>query len=345
MGRRLGKGKKDAFAWLLARLGVTQITTSLRRGSSGNLMILAYHRIFNLDDEDSFPYDPELVSASVEDFTWHMCMVHRHFRPIHLSEALRRLDEGRPLPPRVIAVTFDDGHRDNYTHAFPVLQRFGIPAMIFLSTGYMDRRKTFWFDEVAFRLYRTPRLSLELRTLDLRLALGDVAQRRRATAMVLARLKAVANRERHAALDELACASALGDLEADERSGALTWQQVQEMHCAGVEFGSHTVSHPILSRVSDRELHTELSRSKQELEQRVGQRVEILAYPVGGRAAFDDRVVCAARQCGYRLGLSYLPGVNRWPPADRYSLRRLHVERYTTRARFEAMLACPGIFQ
>lgn len=337
--------KKDVLAQLLVRLRGTRVAIGLGFSQTDKLIILAYHRVLDLADESSFPYDPELVSASVEDFTWQMAMVRRYFRPLHLSEALRWLDEGRPLPPRAIAVTFDDGHGDNYTNAFPVLRRLGIPAMIFLSTGYIDRGKLFWFDEVALRLSRTPQLELEIPTLDLRLRLENIAQRRRATALVLACLKAVPDQERHAALKELACASELGEVAAEQQSVALTWHQIAEMHDAGIEFGSHTVSHPVLSRVSDPELYAELSQSRQELEGRLGQPVEILSYPVGGRDAVDDRVICAARDCGYRLGLSYLPGVNRWPLADRYRLHRLAVERYTTRARFEAMLAFPTVFQ
>lgn len=340
----MGTGKKDALAWLFAATRISALGARLPAGPSRTLAILAYHRVFDIGPEEDFPYDPELVSASVADFNWQMEMLRRHFRPLHLGEALRCLDENRPLPPRAVAVTFDDGHRDNYTNAFPVLRRVGVPATIFLSTGYMDQEETFWFDELAFRLHRTPRRELGLRTLGLRLALGNAAQRRRATQDVLARLKAVPNTERLAALRELAAESGVDGTGSDARSRPLTWQQVREMQDGGVEFGSHTVSHPILSRLRDDELRAELSSSKQELERRLGRQVECLAYPVGGETAYDERVVNVARECGYRMALTYVSGVNRWPPGDRYRLRRLHVERYTTRARFTGMLAFPRLF-
>jgi peptidoglycan/xylan/chitin deacetylase (PgdA/CDA1 family) len=313
-------------------------------GRSGSLAILAYHRVFDLEGQEDFPYDPELVSASVAEFAWQMETVRRHFRPVHLAQALRDLEEGRPLPSRAVAVTFDDGHRDNYTNAFPVLRRVGVPATIFLSTGYMDREETFWFDEVAFRLHRTPRRELELSTLGLRVMLGSGGERRRATEDVLERLKVVPNTQRLAALRELAAESGVDGTGGDARSRPLTWEQVREMRDGGVEFGSHTVSHPILSRLGDEELRVELEGSRLDLERELGRPVECLAYPVGGETAYDERVVEVARACGYRLGLSYVSGVNPWPPRDRYRLRRLHVERYTTRARFSGMLAFPGLF-
>ena len=340
-----GTGKKDALAWLFAAAGISALTTRLRFGQSRSVAILAYHRVFDIGREDDFPYDPELVSASVADFEWQMRTLRRRFDPMHLREVLSCADEGRPLPPRAVVVTFDDGHGDNYTHAFPVLRALGIPATIFLSTGYMDRKEPFWFDEVAFRLYHSPRRNLELSSLRLRLTLGSVTQRRLVTRDVLAGMKVVSNAVRLAALRELAKESGVAGPVNDALSRPLTWEQVREMRDSGIDFGSHALSHPILSRLSDEELHLELAGSKSDIEQRLGRTVECLAYPVGGGGAFDDRVVRIARQSGYRLGLTYVSGVNAWPAADGFRLRRLPVERNTTRARFEGMLAFPKLLE
>jgi len=335
---------KDALARLFAATRISALARYLPVGASRVLPIIAYHRIFDIGNEDEFPYDPELVSASVADFTWQMETLRRHCRPLHLGEALQHLDENRPLPPRAVVVTFDDGHRDNYTNAFPVLRALGVPATVFLSTGYMDREETFWFDEVAFLIFRTARHELELRTLGLHLALGSVAQRRRAMEDVLARMKAVPNTERLAALQELAAESGVAGSAIDARSRPLTWRQVREMQDGGIEFGSHTVSHPVLTRMTDEDLHYELNVSKQVLEQQLGRSVDLLAYPIGKADAFDGRVVNIARKCGYRLALTYISGANSWPPSDNFRLQRIAVERYTTRARFSGMLAFPRLF-
>jgi peptidoglycan/xylan/chitin deacetylase (PgdA/CDA1 family) len=344
MHRGLGTGKKDALAWLFAATQISALAPRLHVGPSRTLTILAYHRVFDIGSEEDFPYDPELVSASIADFRWQMETLRRYFRPLHLGEALRCLEENRTLPPRAVAVTFDDGHGDNYLNAFPVLRSLGVPATIFLSTGYMDREETFWFDEVAYRLHRTPQREIGVRTLGLRLSLGSVAERRRATEVVLAGLKTISNADRLVALRELARECGVEGMAGDTRSRPLTWGQVKEMQDCGVEFGSHTVSHPILSQLSDDELRLELGASKEELERRLERRVELLAYPVGGDSAYDERVVRVARECGYRMALTYVHGVNRWPPEDSHRLRRLHVERYTTRARFSGMLAFPTLF-
>jgi peptidoglycan/xylan/chitin deacetylase (PgdA/CDA1 family) len=263
--------------------------------------------------------------------------------PVSLATMLRALDRGERLSPRAVAVTFDDGHRDNYTHAYPVLRDCGIPATVFLSTAYMDGARTFWFDEVAYRLHRAERASVALPSLGLELPLGDVRARRSAADRVLRALKGVPEAQRLEALAELAAATGIEGVR-DERSAPLTWAQVAEMRAGGIAFGSHTVTHPILSRVDAGQLRHELADSRAELVGRDLGDTDILAYPVGGEEAYDERVVRAARECGYRLGLSYTPGVSPWPPEDAFRVRRLHVERYTTRARFVAMLALPEIF-
>jgi peptidoglycan/xylan/chitin deacetylase (PgdA/CDA1 family) len=337
------RGKREALAWLLSMARVSSIVPRLRIGAAP-FPILAYHRVFDIGVEDDFPFDPELVSASVAEFTWQMETLARRFRPLHLSAALRLLEEGKRLPKRSVAVTFDDGHADNFTHAFPVLQALRMPATIFLSSSYMGRQETFWFDALAFRLYRTARTELALETLGLQLELGDVAQRRRAAATVLAAMKEVPNAHRLAALRELADKSGVPGPLGEARSMPLSWGQVRQMRDGGVEFGSHAMSHPILSQLDDAELHAELAGSKAEIEREVGRPVETLAYPVGGENAYDARVVSVARECGYRFGLTYVRGMNSWPPEDSFRVRRLHVERYTSRARFEAMLAFPAIF-
>lgn len=336
-------GKKEMLASLLSATGVTALGARRRGRRGGMLSILAYHRVLDIGPEDAFAHDPELVSASPAEFEWQMRALLRHYRPVRLGDALRDLERGKALVPGAVAITFDDGHRDNYEHAFPILARLGIPATIFLATGYIDRPGTFWFDEVAALLYRSPHASIRLRGLDLNLELGGVSRRRAASQILLARLKQVPDAQRRAALGELRSESGVVDA-VDDGSGALSWKQVMEMRDGGIEFGSHTVSHPILSRVDEADLHAELAGSKRELEARLGVPVALLAYPVGGESAYDDRVVRVARQCGYRLALTYVPGVARWPPSDPFALPRLHVERYTTRARFEAMLAFPRLF-
>ena len=337
----LGRGKKDAAAWAAHAAGALHL--ALRARGTLAPRILAYHRVWDIGDESRFPWDPELVSCGVEEFAWQMRWIARHMDPVPLAELLDAQEGRGRLPQRAVVVTFDDGHRDNYTHAFPVLRETGVPATVFLSTDYMDSGRTFWFDRVAHQFHATVQAHVTLPSLGLSFALAGTETRRRAADETLAAMKQVPEAVRLAALDELQEAAGVAD--GAPGSGALSWTEVADMRTSGlVAFGSHTASHPVLSRLDEARIRAELGRSRAELVTRDLGDADVLAYPVGGDEAYDERVVRIARECGYRLGISYTPGVSRFPFEDAFRVRRLHVERYTTRARFAAMLALPEVF-
>ena len=339
-------GKRQLAARVFSASGAARLLLNLRMASRKVLTVLAYHRVYDIGDESLFPFDPELISASTEGFAWQMEFVRRYYSPICFGDLLEALHHGKPLPPRSLIVSFDDGHLDNYIHAFPVLKSLGIPATIFLSTDYIGSTRTFWFDRVVALIYHAPAGEVNIARLLLKLTLGhQVSMRRSAAQEILSRLKLLPDSERHAVLGDLeTMLSQYCPESVSCASGALTWEQVLEMSRAGIEFGSHTVTHPVLTMLEDTQLHYELAESKRVLESKLGHAVPVLAYPVGGHHAFDQRVIASARGCGYHLGVSYLSGVNPLDALETFSIKRLHVERYTTRSDFTAMLALPTLF-
>lgn len=308
------------------------------------LCILAYHRILDIPDESSFPFDPELVSAGIEQFADQMTFVRKYFNPVSLSDVIAAIDGGQRLPARPIVITFDDGHRDNYTNAFPILKRLEMGATIFLSSGYVGGSGTFWFDRVAEVFFGADAGVLQVECVDFSAIVGDVPSRRIACEVFLEQLKRVPNRMRVQALGELEARFGSKIPSGANGDATLDWAMVREMSGAGIEFGSHTVTHPILTTLGDDELDAELQTSRETIRQATGQSVDAIAYPAGNAYAFDDRVIAAAKRCGYKLGVSYVSGINRLASLDRFGIRRLHVERYISSDQFQAMLALPELF-
>jgi len=339
--------KKALLAKCLDSGRVLSPLARIRAAYRTDVPILAYHRVWDVRNEDAFPFDVELISARIDEFRWQMEYVRADFNPITFGTLLEILDGATPAPPRPVIVTFDDGFEDNFEHAFPILKALGIPATIFLSTGYIASQETFWFDRLAQLLLASPERELAVAGLAERIQLArDVPSRRRALRKVLAELKLMPNQFRLEVLARLEFE--LGPLAADRatsESRPLNWDQVREMAQAGIEFGSHAVTHPILANLSDDELQTELIESRRAIELQTGKSVTTISYPVGGRTAFNDCVRQAVQRAGYRLGVTYLPGTNLLSDMDRYCLRRQHVERYTDRSYFAAMLGLPEIFQ
>lgn len=338
-------GRKALVARALSAAGLTPFLGKSLCPAHRDVRILAYHRVWDIGREETFPYDSELVSATSADFAWQMDYVRRHFDPLTFRQFLAALDEREPMPARPVIVTFDDGFADNFTHAFPILRDCGVPATVFLATDSVGESGTYWYDRLAHLVHTANRAAVPVPWLETPLRLGTThAERRAALRQVLSVLKRVPNALRLEAQEYFESELALSPEQPDERSGAMTWDQVREMADAGIEFGSHTCSHPILANLTDDELEHELVDSRKSIERELGRPVDVLSYPVGGATAFDNRVRKAVAAAGYRLGVAYLPGMNPLDALDHYGLKRLRIERYITREHFAAMLQLPRWF-
>lgn len=312
------------------------------------VLVLAYHRILPAVDPKRFPLDLGLVSTTPEEFDWQMAHVRAEFDPVSLEEITRFIEGRGELPPRPVAVTFDDGYEDNYRHAFPVLARHRIPATIFLTAGAIDEAGHLWHDVAACAVLKSRRpLVLDLGSE--RLEIGpdaSVYERRQGVKRLLKHLKTLPHTQLQSTIGHLR--QEHGDaIRAEDLDAArlLSWQQVREMSQGGVFFGSHTMSHALLSRLTGDELDFELRDSRALIERHAGSPCDTLAYPVGRAFAVNAIAVERIRAAGYRLGLAYDPGPNWAGSLDRYGIRRQSVEMHTSRVYFTALLNLPDWFQ
>lgn len=338
-------GIRSRLGELSYALGVLWPLRRLCHPLRHDLRILAYHRILDVPDPARFDFDLELVSASPDAFRRQMQLLKRRFHPVALGEVVAALRSGRALPRNAVAVTFDDGYDDNYRLAFPILREVGVPATFFVSTGHVDSGKPFAYDWLVHMMLTTASSVMELPEFGVREALpADRQVRRGLAAKLLDRMKS---------LDDAAQSALIARLESDWRMPRdavrhpdctpVSWDQLREMHAAGFEIGSHGVDHRMLSKLEPADLEAELNQSRSALELELGAPAELLAYPVGGERAFDERVIAAAAAAGYALACTYICGITREPAADRYALRRLPVERQMGLGWFAAMLALPHL--
>src|SRR2546423_4920087 len=193
--------------------------------------ILAYHKV----SPDPHPF---FEPVHPDTFDQQMNVLSRCYRVMPLLELVERSQNGE-LPSRAVAITFDDGYRDNYVYAFPILKKYRIDATIFVSTGAIETGELLWHDRVfdAFR-FATVEHTLSLRP-------------------VLAKAKELYGELRLRFVEQVE-ETLKPDLNKSLKDRMLTWSQIREMHAAGIDFGSHTVSHTILSRIPYREMVKEL---------------------------------------------------------------------------------------
>ena len=334
------------LARLLRAVGGLGALASIRARSTQALVVLAYHRVLPTVHESEYPYDLELISADVEHFDWQMAWLSRNFNVVPVSAIAESMQSGRSLPAGSVAVTFDDGFVDNYSHAFPVLRSRRIPACIFLSTDFVGTTEPYWFEAVAQVLMSAPVGTLRLPAVRSPLPSGATREvRREDIRQLLTVLKRLPDAERRTNMEALQRqAGNLIDATLGFGAHALNWPQVREMSRDGIEFGSHGTSHAVLSQLSGPALARELSGSRKAIEDATGKPVVAIAYPVGGKDAVNDRVIEAAASAGYRLGFSYLPGSNLTRSPDRMLLKRQHVERSIGQSYFQGLLVLPSVF-
>jgi len=339
-----GKGVRRRLVELAARWGITRLLEGVHTRRRSSLLVLAYHRVLQVEDPDSYPFDPELISTTPKEFAWQMRYLREHMHPVSLSDVVRHLDAGTALPRRAVAVTFDDGFVDTYRHAFPILRELDVPATVFATTGYVDSPEPFWFELVAYLMMRIPPGSIQLEESSHSFPLGPPVEVRRGSIHMLQEiLKGLPDARRTALIKDWSQRFAGRiDPAALELGRPLTWAQVAEMAAAGIEFGSHTVTHPNLTRLEESSLLRELCDSKSVLERHLGYEVKTLAYPIGTRSAYDTRVMDYARRAGFKLAVSYVAGVNWMRDLERFELRRQGVSPDISRAWFRAMTTLPA---
>jgi len=291
----------------------------LRAVRPRSLRILTYHRILPLPDARRYPFQGMVLAR--DEFQGHIAHLARHYRPLPFGEALELLRAGA-LPERAIAVTFDDGYRDNYEYAFPILKRFGVPATFFLVTECIDRGLPLWWDDVADSVRRIASVPASERV-GLPSILSSAAGlnwRRKpsaAAAAIVAKLNETPVKARLAALEELRAAA--GPVTSPGDRLMMTWDDAREMARSGMTFGTHSRSHPFLEELDAESAYGELAESLGRLQGELGSAGPWLAYPRGRTIPQGTEIL---RRAGIKAAVTTRTGFNR-PDADFYELRRI----------------------
>ena len=335
--------KKTLLASICCKSGLIWLVKKFNRKFSKKLLILGYHRIYDMDeDERKFSSDADLVSASVSEFDWQIRYLKENYNVITFSEYIR-LRQQDQLKEDYVIITFDDGFSDNYENAYPVLKKHGIPAVFYITVNYIGTSNRFWFELLVSVIKQIPQVHLgkicsflEVKVLDNRLELADCA---------LLKMKSYADSKRVNVLNkirEYCLNNQLIVLEGN--SYPMDWASVVEMSNNGMEIGSHTLTHPILTCTDNEQCEKEIVESKAIIEEKLGAQCVSISYPNGGVGDISESIVETVKNSGYVFGCSYISGSNKQQNLDTYKLKRLHVERYVDRHYFSAFLAMPFLF-
>ena len=263
-------------------------------GQRARLSVLIFHRVLPVPDP-MFPGEPDAAR-----FTADMEWLKSAFNVLPLAEAVDRLRAGS-LPARAAAITFDDGYSDNFTVALPILQQLGLHATFFVAAGYLDGGRM-WNDTLTAVVRDARGERLDLTRFGLAdMAVGTCDQKREALASILGKLKYLEPSQRASVVSDIAAAAGVGPAE----DLMMTSSQLRELASSGMTVGAHTVTHPILARVTESEARDEMALGRERLEAITGSKVTLFAYPNGKPDTDYTRTHARlARQLGFSAACS-----------------------------------------
>lgn len=282
-------------------------------------LVLTYHRIARRSDD---VLDPGVWSATPEAFDAQVSWLSRSFDVIG-PEQLEGCIRGRG---RYVLLTFDDGYHDNWEFAYPILRSHGVRATFFVTTGFLDRTTAAWWDEIAWMVRNG------------RHAGWDLAE-------LIGRYKGLSPERRESFLDDLARATGSGrrPQRATDHDW-MSWDQVRELRDGGMAVGAHTVSHSILAGLQDQRQRDEIEGSLARIEQELGERPSLFAYPDGQSDSFDVRSLAVLRASEVRHAFLNQGGVVHRRGWDPLLLPRVNVWNGMWPHHFRLLATAPRVF-
>ncbi len=316
---------RDGLAEVLARVGATAPT----RFARGALTIITFHRVMPAERLHRYPVAG--LGVTPEQLELVLTELARFFRCGSVIEGYRGwrgdVASGGPL----LGISFDGGALDNYEHARPVLDRLGLHATFYIPVKNVKERRALWHDRLGFALLRsvaavrqmngTPydRLLFPfgLSVQAFAAVLPEDAVRLAAEGVAAGQRLSQEQRDRSIAALE----KALGGNQVPDHAALMSWEQVRELHRAGHEIGSHSLSYSLLSALPDGRVKEEVEGSRRELSDLIGADVASFCYPNGG---YDGRALKAVEAAGYECAVTNRWGLNR--KQSPFELARCHMD-------------------
>jgi peptidoglycan/xylan/chitin deacetylase (PgdA/CDA1 family) len=263
--------------------------------------VIAYHRI---DWADNCPWS--LTPITPPEFDREMKYLRRNYNIISADELSTALSDLNSLPPNTAVVTIDDGYKDVYVNAYPILKKYNIPATVFLATGHIGTGKLFWWDKVGYIIWKTGLDTLDLGELGI-YHLNSTGTRLQVAKIIEKKLKLMPDEQKNESINTLVKLSRV-DIPSNFGSELImSWDEIKEMNRNGIKFGAHTVNHPILARLPLEAARKEIIDSKKHIENELGQEIVTFCYPNGEPNDLNDDIEKILENSGFKCAVTTVP--------------------------------------
>jgi peptidoglycan/xylan/chitin deacetylase (PgdA/CDA1 family) len=292
-------------------------------GERGHLLrVLTYHRV---DELQARPWlDPGLISASPQAFEAQMRYLSTHYQPVSIFDVLEAFEKKgqNVLSPRAVLVTFDDAYHDFEKHAWPILEHYHIPVVLFVPSAFPDHpERLFWWDRLYHAIHTTTKADLTARIASF--PISTTPQRAEVYTRLKNHIKTLPNDVALAEVEQIC-----NDLEVSpHENSVLGWTALRKLARDGVTLAPHTQTHPIMNNIPPHAMYNEALGSLHDLRREIGTVPAAFAYPSGFH---NEEVVEAVERAGFRLAFTTERGINGMEHAHPLRLQRINVGLRTT---------------
>jgi peptidoglycan/xylan/chitin deacetylase (PgdA/CDA1 family) len=268
------------------------------------------------------------MAILIANFEQQIQYLKKNYTLISFEEAVEMMEQRAPIPSNALVITFDDGYRDNYQNAFPILDYYKIPATIFLSVDVIEKGTMLWFDWILEGLRYSKNKVLDMRPFyERQYTLGGMEEALNIGEEIIRHGKELSTEKRDEYVQYILEALGITAAELTLPRIMMQWQEIKEMHRRGISFGNHGMTHTILSRLCGKALEQEIARGKEIMLDRIGVAGKVFAYPNGRPGDWTKEAKEVLRRHGYCCACTLLKGSNYPGYTDSYLLRRVAVTR------------------
>ena len=279
-------------SWLMKVMEIMGVFSSVRYVLRMQPRILMYHRVIEI---------PHIQGVTSACFEQQMAYIAKKYRVVPIDQLVKEMAGGQ-LKPNTLAITFDDGHCDFYSNAWPILKKYKLPATLYVTTDFIDKKQWMWPDLLKYILLRVQHKKFTVDGLGVIDVYGQgVFETWNKISNHLLELSAS---QREKLMHSLVEAGEIQIPKSPEYPfSPVSWEQLQEMKAEGLDIGSHSITHPILATINADQIEKELGSSAQRIKEMTGGLPKGICYPNGRIQDINDQVVSVAKRIGYTYGL------------------------------------------
>jgi len=280
--------------------------------------ILFYHRIIDYNDKQLL--NPSLLSSNPRNFEKQMKYLSKNYNVISFDDLIKWKKNKKNLPKKSVIITFDDGYKDNYLNAYPILRKYKLPAMIALTTGHIDNDELFWWDKVAYMINNS-----KVKNVDV-VGFSEILfeDKLNTIRLVEKKVKNMDEDLKNQVIENLR--KKLKVKLPKQKNLFLSWKEIKEMSNNNISFCAHTVTHPILTRVSLTQAKKEILNSRINIEKKIKKKINVFTYPNGGKKDMSKDIDDFLKEKDFEYCLSTMYGTNNLKK-DMFRLKRVGINK------------------